>query len=97
VIEELMTEEVTCSDCTVITHDGSHPLLEIDELSGQPAVELAPGLLLVQLPTGEAETFIEASQERGEEFEAYRQFGQLYSFARLEAPVEPLYTFDSDG
>jgi hypothetical protein len=87
----------TVADVAVITDDWSNPLLDVEPPAGEPAVELMPGLLLEQLPHDEAETYIEACQERGLNFEGgKRQFRQLYSFARLNAPAQALFTFDSD-
>jgi hypothetical protein len=85
------------ADIAVITDDWTHPLLEVEPAAGKPAVTLMPGLLLEQLPHAEAEIYIDACQERGLNHDGgTRHFGQLYSFARLRAPEEALYTFDSD-
>ena len=87
----------TVADIAVVTDDWSNPLVDVEAPAGEPAVELMPGLLLDQLPHDEAETYIEACQERGLNFEGgKRQFRQLYSFARLNAPEHALFTFESD-
>jgi hypothetical protein len=85
------------ADIAVITDDWSHPLLNVEPPAGERGVELMPDLWLEQLPHAEAEACIEACQERGLNFDGgKRQFRQLYSFARRNAPEGALFTFDSD-
>jgi hypothetical protein len=85
------------ADIAVITDDGTHALLDAEPPAGGPAVKLMPGLLLAQLPDAEVDMYLDACQERGLNHDGgKRQFGQLYSFARLRAPEDPLFTFDSD-
>jgi hypothetical protein len=87
----------TVADIAVITNDWSHPLLDVESPAGERGVELMPGLWLEQLPHAEAEVCIEACQERGLNFDGgTRQFRQVYSFARRNAPEDALFTFDSD-
>jgi hypothetical protein len=87
----------TVADIAVITDDWSHPLLDVEPPGGERGIELTPGLWLEQLPHAEAEACIEGCQERGLNFDGgKRQFRQLYSFARRNAPEDALFTFDSD-
>jgi hypothetical protein len=46
------------ADIAVITDDWTHPLLEVEPPTGEPAVTLMPGLLLEQVPHAEAELYM---------------------------------------
>jgi hypothetical protein len=87
----------TVADIAVITDDRTHPLLDVEPPAGKRGVELMPDLWLEQLPIAEGEACIDACQERGLNFKGgTRQFSQMYSFTRRNAPESALFTFDSD-
>jgi hypothetical protein len=66
--------------------EGDYPGVD-EQPAGDPAVELADGLMLERLPAQDSELVMNACTQRGHYFLGVRQFGERYAFVRKVDPA----------